>query len=215
MVVGLGNPGSQYVGTRHNVGFDVIDAVSAARGGGSARKKFNGEVCEIVVGAERVMLLKPLTFMNLSGGSVLAARDFHKLAAEDVLVICDDMNLPLGRLRVRANGSAGGQKGLADIIQRLGTDAVPRLRLGVGQPAAGRDAVGHVLGKFAPDEKPAVEAAVAKATAATIEWIERGIVNCMNKYNVDEGSGKKPKDSSRKTESPARDEDGPAEKAAK
>ena len=136
LIVGLGNPGRKYAGTRHNVGFEVLAELGRRAAAGRPRTKFQAELLEAMVGGEKVLLLSPLTYMNRSGSSVQPARDFYQLDNEDLLIICDDINLPLAKLRFRAKGSSGGQKGLEDILRRLGTDQVPRLRLGVGQPPA-------------------------------------------------------------------------------
>ena len=125
LVVGLGNPGRKYQGTRHNVGFAVLDRLREQNGLGKAKADFQGETVEADLQGARALLLWPHTFMNLSGGSVLAARDFYKLDNQDLLIVGDDFNLPLGKLRVRASGTAGGQKGLEDIIRRLGTQQIP------------------------------------------------------------------------------------------
>jgi PTH1 family peptidyl-tRNA hydrolase len=185
LVVGLGNPGSQYAGTRHNIGFEVLSRLATRWNTPAPRAKFQGEVAEAAVGAEKVLLLWPLTFMNLSGASVLAARDFYKLPHADLMVICDDLNLPTGKVRVRGKGSAGGQKGLDDILRRLGADDVPRLRIGIGQVPPGRETTGYVLGKFTTDEQQAVGPAVAKAADAVATWVAQGITACMNQYNAD------------------------------
>ena len=151
LVVGLGNPGRKYEGTRHNVGFLVIQELARKFGQSKPKQAFQGEVIEANLEAEKALLLCPHTLMNLSGGSVLAARDFYKIPGEDMLVVCDDFNLPLGKLRIRASGSSGGQKGLEDIVRRLGTDEIPRLRIGIGSPPAGREAADFVLGWFGVD----------------------------------------------------------------
>ncbi len=122
--------------------------------------------------------------MNLSGSSVQAAREFYKLANDDLLVVCDDFNLPLGKLRMRAEGSAGGQKGLADIISRLGGDAVPRLRVGVGPVPANWDPADFVLGRFSKEEQLEIEDSITLAASGIEDWIEQGIVYCMNRYNA-------------------------------
>src|SRR5438045_2875558 len=168
VIVGLGNPGAKYAGTRHNVGFEVVDYLAAAPSCSAFREKFEAFVAEMKEGDETVLLMKPLTFMNLSGRSVRAALDFYKLAADQLLVVCDDFNLPLGKLRIRAKGSHGGQNGLRNIQEQLGTDAYARLRIGVGEP--GHDAVDHVLSKFKPGEKKAIEEAVASAAQAALLW---------------------------------------------
>jgi len=181
IIVGLGNPGPKYAGTRHNVGFEVIDYLAAGPGCSAFREKFEAFVAELKEGDETVLLVKPLTFMNLSGRSVRAVLDFYKLAMEDVLVVCDDFNLPLGKLRVRAKGSHGGQNGLRNIQEQLGTDAYVRLRIGVGEP--GFDAVDHVLSKFKPGERATVEEAVATAAQAALVWVRRGTEAAMNQFN--------------------------------
>lgn len=183
LIVGLGNPGSKYVGTRHNVGFVVLAKLAEKYSTQTPRAKFQGEVTEGTIGGEKVLLLTPLTFMNLSGASVLAARDFYKIELPDLLIICDDFALPLAKLRFRAKGSSGGQKGLEDVIRRLGTDEFPRLRIGIGTPLPGRDVTGYVLGRFTKDEQPDMDAAIARATTAAADWSQKGIDACMTQYN--------------------------------
>jgi peptidyl-tRNA hydrolase, PTH1 family len=182
LIVGLGNPGPKYAGTRHNVGFDVIDYLAAAPGTSSFRERFEALVAERQEGGEAVLLVKPLTFMNLSGRAVRAALDFYKLPVEQLLVVCDDFNLPLGKLRIRPKGSHGGQNGLRNIQDQLGTDAYARLRIGVGQPVVG-EAVDHVLSRFKPAERAAAEDAVAKAAQAAVVWVTAGLEECMNRFN--------------------------------
>ncbi len=182
LIVGLGNPGTKYAATRHNVGFDVIDYLAAGPGVGAFREKFEAFVAEMKEGDETILLVKPLTFMNLSGRAVRAILDFYKIPVENVLVVCDDFNLPLGKLRVRTKGSHGGQNGLRNIQEQLGTDAYTRLRIGVGQPTVG-DAVDHVLSKFRPGEKAVVEDAIATATQAALVWTRQGAETCMNRFN--------------------------------
>jgi len=181
VIVGLGNPGPKYAGTRHNVGFDVVDYLAAAPGCTPFREKFEAFVAELKEGDETVLLVKPLTFMNLSGRAVRAIADFYKVPIENLLVVCDDFNLPLGKLRVRTKGSHGGQNGLRNIQEQLGTDAYTRLRIGVGAPAF--DAVDHVLSKFKPGERAAVEDAIANAAQATLTWVRQGAEAAMNKFN--------------------------------
>ena len=181
LIVGLGNPGPKYAGTRHNVGFDAVDYLAAAPGCTPFREKFEALVAEMKEGDETVLLVKPLTFMNLSGRAVRAVADFYKVPVENLLVVCDDLNLPLGKLRMRTKGSHGGQNGLRNIQEQLGTDAYARLRLGVGEPAF--DAVDHVLSKFKPGEKAAVNDAIASAATAAMIWLRQGIGPCMNAAN--------------------------------
>ena len=154
LVVGLGNPGRKYEGTRHNLGFAVLAELAKQLGAGRPKEKFHGELVEAELEGEKLLLLGPLTYMNNSGTSVLAARDYFALANENLLVVCDDLNLPLAKLRFRPGGSAGGHKGLADIIGRLGTEEFPRLRIGIGSPPEHWDATDFVLGRFAEAEKP-------------------------------------------------------------
>lgn len=183
LVVGLGNPGRKYEGTRHNVGFAVVAELARKYGTGRPRSKFLGEIVEANLDGEPALLLSPATYMNRSGASVLAARDFYKLSNEQLLVICDDINLPLAKLRFRAKGSSGGQKGLGDIIRRLATDAFSRLRIGIGEPPEGWDATGYVLGKFSKQESPEIEQAVWRAADAVAVWARMGTLDCMNQYN--------------------------------
>jgi PTH1 family peptidyl-tRNA hydrolase len=185
IIVGLGNPGPKYAGTRHNIGFEVIDYLAAGPGGKPFREKFDAFVAEIKEGDETVLLVKPLTFMNLSGRAVRAVIDFYKLPVEQVLIVCDDFNLPLGKLRVRMKGSHGGQNGLRNIQEQLGTDAYNRLRIGVGQPTPG-DAVDFVLSKFKPGERAATEEAIALAAQAALVWVRQGVEACMNRFNGSE-----------------------------
>ena len=196
VVVGLGNPGPKYAGTRHNVGFEVIDYLAKGPGCSAFREKFEAFVAEMKEGDETVLLVKPLTFMNLSGRAVRAVLDFYKLPVEQLLVVCDDFNLPLGKLRVRPKGSHGGQNGLRNIQEQLGTDAYARLRIGVGQPDPG-EAVDFVLSRFKPGERAAAEDAVATAAQAVLTWIRSGTEACMNRFNgpgdVEKAKEKKPK----------------------
>jgi len=183
LIVGLGNPGRKYQKTRHNVGFLVLAELARRFAVGRARSKFQGEVVEADVDGHRALLLSPSTYMNNSGASVRAALDFHKLPHEELLVICDDLNLPLAKLRFRAKGSSGGQKGLGDIIRRLGTEEFARLRIGIGAPPEQWDAIDYVLSKFTRAEVPEVEEAVQRAADGVAVWAREGIEHCMNRYN--------------------------------
>lgn len=183
LVVGLGNPGRKYERTRHNVGYAVLTEVARHAATGRPRQRFHGEVVEADLGGVRTLLLTPTTYMNRSGQSVAEARDFYKLSLDNMLVICDDLNLPLGKLRFRASGSSGGHKGLEDIIRHLGSPEFARLRIGIGQVPEGWDAADYVLARFAEAEKPQIDAAIARAAAAVAEWVCRGIEYCMNRYN--------------------------------
>jgi PTH1 family peptidyl-tRNA hydrolase len=182
VVVGLGNPGSRYQGTRHNVGFAVVDSLALSPQAGRFQSRFQAQVAELIEDAEKVLLVKPETFMNLSGRSVRQLVDFYQLPLTDLLVVCDDIALPLGKLRVRARGTHGGHNGLRDIQNHLGTTEYGRLRIGVDAPSDD-DTVDHVLGRFRPSEKPVIEDAVRQAVQAVVIWAHQGIQVCMNLYN--------------------------------
>ena len=184
LIVGLGNPGGKYKDTRHNVGFEVAAVLAKRHGTSSPRVRFQGETVEATIAGQKVLLLTPLTYMNASGGSVLATRDFYKIENSDILVVCDDFALPLAKLRLRAKGSAGGQNGLKDILRRLGTEEVPRLRIGIGIPPAGRNASGYVLSRFTKEEQPLMAEAIQRAADAASAWVESGLAAAMNRYNT-------------------------------
>lgn len=183
LVVGLGNPGSMYQATRHNVGFEAVDRLAEGGHGVRFTRKFDGLLAEIELDFRRILLLKPETFMNLSGRSVRQVVQFYKLApAEDVLVICDDLSLPLGKLRLRSGGSDGGQKGLRDIALQLGTDQFGRLRIGIGDRGP-IDAADFVLSRFRPAERSTIDDALILATQAVAVWAAQGIQPAMNRFN--------------------------------
>lgn len=184
LVVGLGNPGRKYEETRHNVGFQVATKLAERFGQSTPRSKFQGEVVEGAVGFEKLLLLCPHTYMNRSGSSVLASREFYKLELADLLIVCDDLSLPLGKLRIRTKGSSGGQNGLRDIIRCLGSEEFPRLRIGIGTPPPGWDAADFVLSKFTADDRAEMEIAVSRAADAVECWVKDGIESCMNQYNA-------------------------------
>jgi peptidyl-tRNA hydrolase, PTH1 family len=188
VVVGLGNPGPRYNGTRHNVGYAVVDLLAQGPRAGRFQSRFQSQVVELVEDAEKLLLVKPETFMNLSGRAVRQVMDFYQVPLTDLLVVCDDINLPLGKLRVRARGTHGGHNGLRDIQNHLGTTEYARLRLGVDAPGDD-DTVDHVLGRFRPSERPVVEEAVGTAAQAVIVWALRGVEACMNQYNASPKSG--------------------------
>lgn len=183
LIVGLGNPGRKYAETRHNVGWEVLARLARDAALGSPRAKFQGEIVEARVGGEKVGLLCPHTYMNNSGASVQPARDFYKLDNSDLIIVCDDFQLPLGKLRFRAKGSSGGQKGLADIIRRLGSDEIARLRIGIGPPPPDWDVADYVLSKFREDERSEIDHAVATAANALADWVTEDVQSCMNRYN--------------------------------
>src|SRR5438552_7070591 len=170
LIVGLGNPGDKYKNTRHNVGFEVAAVLAKQFATATPRARFQGEIVEATIARQKALLLTPLTYMNLSGQSVLPTRDFYKIENENILIVCDDFALPLGKLRLRPKGSAGGQKGLEDILRRLGTEEISRLRIGLGVLPPGRDAAGYVLSKFTKDEQPEIAAGVQRASEAAAAW---------------------------------------------
>lgn len=184
LVVGLGNPGAKYENTRHNVGFMTADALAGRNGEPIRRVKYHALTSEAVIGGQSVLLMKPTTFMNLSGQAVSEAARFYKIPADHVLVISDDVDLPLGKLRIRKSGSAGGHNGLKNIIQLLGTDQFPRLKIGVGgKPHPDYNMADWVLGQFQGEDKKTIDAAVARAADAVECLLADGIDRAMNQYN--------------------------------
>ena len=192
LVVGLGNPGRKYRGTRHNVGFEVIAELHQRKESPRPAAKFDSEIVQITVADQKTLLQSPLTYMNKSGRSVKAAIDFYKLSLDDVLIVCDDFNLTLGRLRFRPNGSAGGQNGLKDIIRQLGTDQISRLRIGIGHPPPQWDVSDFVLSRFAEDQSIIAREAIRRAAEGVEIWVERGTIECMNRFNADPNKKTKP-----------------------
>lgn len=183
LIAGLGNPGTEYDGTRHNAGYMVLDALAETFGVPIKRRKFNALTAEVSRADEKLLLLKPQQFMNRSGHSIATAAGFYQLAPTNVLVVTDDMALPVGQLRLRPKGSAGGHNGLKDIITAMGTDQFPRLRVGIG-PSGQRDAADYVLSRFSSEERRVIEQAVATAVQAVLCWAADGIETAMTRYNV-------------------------------
>jgi PTH1 family peptidyl-tRNA hydrolase len=183
VIVGLGNPGRQYHGTRHNVGYAVVDLLAESPHAGRFQSRFQAQVAELVEEELKILLVKPETFMNLSGRSVRQVLDFYQLPVEELLVVCDDINLPLGKLRARARGTHGGHNGLRDIQNHLGTTEYARLRLGVGAPPD-EEAIDHVLGRFRSSERDVIDEAIRTAAQAVVVWAYRGIDACMNEFNA-------------------------------
>jgi PTH1 family peptidyl-tRNA hydrolase len=187
LIVGLGNPGEEYANTRHNVGFKVADDL-ARRHGMTFRRGRGRAPSQMASGSIRgqsVVLMKPLTYMNDSGVAVRAAADFYKVPPGQIVVVYDDMDLPLGRIRIREAGSHGGHNGIRSIIAHLRTDEVARIRIGIGRPAGeGRGATGHVLGGFRADERPVVEQAIDAAADAVELTIAEGAIAAMNRFNA-------------------------------
>jgi len=187
LVVGLGNPGIKYRMNRHNVGYMVLAELAEKFSGGTPNRpqsKFHGDLVNVRDSAgEPVLLLAPTTYMNRSGLSVGGAVGFYKIPLENVLVVCDDLNLPLNRLRLRSEGGAGGQKGLADILRVLGTEKVPRLRIGIGSPPGQMDAADYVLMNFTEKERTDLAITIKQAADAVVCWLTQGIGEAMNQYN--------------------------------
>jgi PTH1 family peptidyl-tRNA hydrolase len=187
LIVGLGNPGRKYVGTRHNVGFDVVAELSRRGAAPAPRTAFDSKLTETVIGGERVLLAAPQTFMNLSGRAVRQILDFYKLPLAELLVVCDDLNLSFGRLRLRRDGSAGGQKGLQNIIEHAGSEHFARLRIGIDRPPEHMDATAYVLQRFTASEREPVSAAVGAAADAVELWVTQGTDAAMNRVNAAPG----------------------------
>jgi PTH1 family peptidyl-tRNA hydrolase len=198
LIVGLGNPGREYVGSRHNIGFEVLDRLAADLGlisspadfDRSARSNFEGLA---LIGPatfasgqqERVLLLKPMTFMNLSGRSLQAAKAFYQVDGNDLIVVLDDIALPCGKIRLRAGGSSGGHNGLKDIERALGTNEYARLRVGVDAPPPRVPQKDYVLGRFCEEQRKAVNPAIERASQALRVWMESGITPAMNRFNAE------------------------------
>jgi len=182
MVVGLGNPGDEYVDTRHNAGFRVIDSVAKMLGIDVKDRKFGACLGHGEFAGKKLILLKPMRYMNCSGQVVATAVGFYKLVLGDLLVISDDMAIEPGRIRIRARGSAGGHNGLADVIEKLGTEDVNRLRIGIGQ-CGSETAEDYVLDKSLEVERPLLDEAISRAREVVLCWVEQGIEAAMNNFN--------------------------------
>lgn len=184
IIVGLGNPETKYAGTRHNTGFSAVTAVSD-----KYDIPFNRKECKSITGhgfiaGEKVILAQPQTYMNLSGEAVRALIDFYKCTSEDVIILYDDVDLDVGRIRIRKRGSAGGHNGIKSIIAHLGTETFDRIKIGVGAKSEGWDMVDHVLGRFSKEELPLMRDAVSRAADAVEEIISAGADSAMNRFNV-------------------------------
>ena len=208
LIVGLGNPGREYVATRHNIGFEVIDKLAARLGWTAgdfdrlARSKFDGLALDGAYtlpggGSEKLLLLKPTTYMNLSGRSVQAAMAFYQLTPADVMIVLDDLALPCGKIRLRPGGSTGGHNGLKDIERALGTSDYPRLRLGIDPPPPRVPGKDYVLGRFSEEQRGRIDPAIDRAGAAILVWVEKGIESAMNLFNAD---GKETQNGERRTQ---------------
>ena len=190
LIVGLGNPGPKYARNRHNVGYQFVDSLAKAHDLAFARQQFHARVAAGRIAGQRVSLAKPLTFMNLSGKAVGALMRFYKLTPSDLLVVYDDLDLPLGKVRIRAGGGSGGHKGMKSIIERLGTHDFARLRIGIGRPPAG-DPINYVLQNLSNEEMIDLERAFARSGEAVIVWLNDGIGVAMNQFNwMPDGKGR-------------------------
>lgn len=184
IIAGLGNPGRQYVGTRHNIGFEVIDALCAKYDIKIKKHKFSADYGEGIIGGEKVVLVKPQTYMNLSGEAVRPLRDWFKIEDDHIIIIYDDISLPTGKIRIREKGSAGGHNGIKNIIYQLGTEVFPRIKIGVGAPEhPDFDMKDYVLGKFSKEEVEILVKAAIRVTDAVEEMIVANPQQAMSKYN--------------------------------
>lgn len=183
IIAGLGNPTKEYEGTRHNAGFMVLDALADKLNTDISEKKHKALCGRGVIGGEKVILLKPQTFMNSSGESLRAAADYYKVDPENILVVYDDISLAPGNLRIRAKGSAGGHNGIKSIIAHLGTQEFPRVRVGVGEKPPRMDLADYVLGRFSQGEKKIMEEAILEAADAVCEIVTVGVDQAMNDHN--------------------------------
>jgi len=182
LIVGLGNPGAAYARNRHNVGFQLVEGLAKAHGLVFSRQQFRARVAAGRIAGHDVILAKPLTFMNLSGNAVGSLAHFFKLASADLIVAYDDLDLPLGRVRLRAGGGSGGHKGMKSIIERVGTDQFARLRIGIGRPTAG-DPVDYVLENFSKDDSITMAETLEHGRQAILVWLDEGIDATMNQFN--------------------------------
>lgn len=183
LIIGLGNPGKPYEHTRHNIGFDIIDALANKWGASLNQTKFNGMYATIHRPEGKVMLLKPLTYMNLSGECVRPMMDYFDIDVEDVIVIYDDLDLETGKLRLRQKGSAGGHNGIKSLIQHLGTQEFNRIRVGVSRPPAGVKVADYVLSKFSKEDEPIVQEAIQKSCDAVEAALSKKFLDVMNIFN--------------------------------
>lgn len=183
LIVGLGNPGEKYEKTRHNVGFDTIDLCAEQMGIHLNESKFKAVYGKGIYQGETVFLLKPLTFMNLSGESVRPFIDYFHIALEDVLIIYDDLDLPVGKIRLRQKGSHGGHNGMRSLIQHLGTDKFKRIRIGIDRPQMNETVAHYVLSKFREEERASIREAIVKAAEASCAFVEKDFLIVMNQFN--------------------------------
>lgn len=184
LVVGLGNPGAKYEHTRHNIGFDCLHKLHASMGPITAQSKFESQIVKGTLGPHDVVLAWPMTFMNCSGRAVAQIARFYKIPTDFILVVCDDLSLPLGKLRLRKSGSSGGQKGLEDVLKALGTQDIPRLRIGIDATPENRETADYVLSKFSKKEREVVDESLQRALEAVQCWLSDGIQQAMNRFNA-------------------------------
>lgn len=190
VIVGLGNPGKKYAQTRHNIGYKVVDSLADKINCSISREDFHACIGYTRIGDEKICLMKPTTFMNLSGKSVKSIMDYYNLTPQHFLIILDDVELPLGSLRLRPQGSSGGHKGLQSIIDCCKANTFPRLRLGIGKPSQPMDLADYVLIPFEETEKPIVDKMLQEASSAVESWILYGIEITMNRFNRKENNKK-------------------------
>ena len=182
IIAGLGNPGAQYENTPHSVGFEAVDRIAASAGvAWEEKRQFKCLMARVFVGGVPVLLVKPQTFMNLSGESVAPVVKYHNCTAADLIVVQDDIDLAAGRLRIRKGGSCGGHNGMRNIIERIGTQDFARVKIGVGKDRA--NVIGHVLGKFSPAMRRMMDETVAAAAAAALKTVSEGVDRAMNEFN--------------------------------
>lgn len=183
IIAGLGNPGPEYSATRHNVGFLAVEELAKRWGAEAWRSRHEALCAEYRGGSEPVLLVKPQTYMNLSGVAVGELMRWYKLGAADIIVIYDDLDLPAGKLRLRPQGGSGGHKGIESLLVHLGSDTFCRIRIGIGRPPAGWETANYVLGRFTPEETPLMAAAIERAAAAAECILKQGIDKAMNLYS--------------------------------
>jgi PTH1 family peptidyl-tRNA hydrolase len=186
LIIGLGNPGREYHRSRHNIGFMVVDQLAERLGVAFSRMESKSLVTKADLNGRRVILAKPLTYMNLSGQAVKSLARFYKIPLDELLVVCDDIDLPFGTLRLRPNGGSAGQKGMQSIIDSLGTQEFPRLRLGINRPPGRKDAADYVLQDFTKDEVDYLPAILDRAVEAVLVFVQEGLTEAMNEFNAPE-----------------------------
>lgn len=183
IIVGLGNPGQEYSDTRHNVGFMAIDALAAYLGVTNWKNKFEAEIADVRIADEQVILMKPQTFMNLSGNAVGQVMRWYKVDADSVIAVYDDMDIPVGTAKLKHNGSSGGHRGVESLLVNLGEEQFARVKIGIGRPPAGRTVVDHVLAKFTKEERGSMDEMIKKLIPAIECIVRQGIDHAMNRYS--------------------------------